>query len=221
MPDATSALRPTIDELRTIWRYSYAHSALCEAVQYVDLLDQDAANKPENITFRRALMSAMITAYVRPFTQSRIFPCKGGNFVALDGLEPPPGLKEAHDSIVRLRHKTVSHKDASESGMEINKLILVRAAEGPLHIHTITLDGLDAVTCAQLKLLCSHYIGQCGLKLHPILTKYEGQILNYPPGRYEMCLTEAPKPWIKPLQGDGQNHSVPLKPIKNPPAATP
>src|ERR1700747_1798787 len=101
-------MRPTVEDLQAIWRFTYSRASLLEAVKYLEELDTVATDSPQY----RALIHATIAAYARPFT-SCYLPPRRKKVVPLKDILPPRHLTQFHGHALTMRDTMIGHTDAT------------------------------------------------------------------------------------------------------------
>lgn len=100
-------MRPSLDDLKHLWLIAYSRSGLLEAQRWIDQMSMVDSNSP----LMSALLSAVVTAYGRGFTQSRV--SAGVTVIPLaQAPSPPTGLQETHEELLKMRNRVIGHKDA-------------------------------------------------------------------------------------------------------------
>lgn len=89
-------------------RYLISSEDFLEAKEYLEALKEN----PVEVIVQRALLTAAIVCYARPFTNNsgsreNAIPVISQKFINNIG----PKEKELHDKIIELRHKVVAHSD--------------------------------------------------------------------------------------------------------------
>ena len=107
-------MRPTVEDLQAMWRFTYSRSSLIHAADFLAQLNEVAPDlgkvTSESIRYR-ALVEAAIVSYGRPFTTCFLPPNR--KVVPLAGVPPPQHLAEFHGYALILRDTMVGHKDAT------------------------------------------------------------------------------------------------------------
>ena len=189
-------MRPSYEELKRLWLYSYSRASLIEADQWLDAMPQTDPKTPQF----RALICAVVVAYARPFTASQVTPTE--RVVPLKGVVPPPQLSAAHEMILKLRDKVMGHKDATPAKGDSttpNVMIIDRDAKG-FDLHTIIIEGMEPETQREVKSLCSHFIAYCHAQVDPIVKHYGPEIMLRPIGRYQLLVSQPPNDWIRAIR---------------------
>jgi hypothetical protein len=186
-------MRPTFEDLKTIWLLCYSRSAFHEAIEWID--EMDAAHV-RSIT--KALVYAAVVAYGRPFTQSQV--TREQRAVPLAGVSPPPHLATTHNDLLNLRNKVIGHKDAmpAEGHSDTSNMILLRRLEGSFELYTTTVLEMEPEQRKAVKELCAYFIGHCETKLRPLTRRYYSEVMRLEPGVYELLVSEPPSQWVRP-----------------------
>lgn len=192
-------MRPTREEIVSIWRYLYARSAFIDAAEYLNAYESADHTTGLGQTFARASLCAAIIAYARPFTMSQI--AAGRKREQPISHPPPSDLAEAHRLALKFRDRIYGHKDATPAeGDQITpNIIVLERHEGGFVIHAREPLKLDAWCVAQLKLLSSYFGAYCYSQMQPIVTKYNAEILTHPNGQYELRAADDSDPWLIPI----------------------
>lgn len=186
-------MRPTHDELKSIWLHSYSRSSLLEAQQWIDTMARINPKAPE----MRALVCATVISYARPFTISQVTAKE--RVVPLAGVAPPQELAAAHEMVLKLRNKVMGHKDAIPAkgdAVSPNIVLLRRDATG-FDLHTVIIEGMTDKNQDEVRKLCQHFTAYCESKIRPIIDHYGDEVMKYPPGMYELVVCDAPDPWVR------------------------
>ena len=189
-------MKPTQEELKWIWRYSYSRTSLLEAHEWIDVLGQIDPKSPQI----GALTCAIVIAYARPFTQSQISQTE--RVVPLSGVSPPSHLSATHETVLELRNKVMGHKDATPAKGDTatpNKILIKRDETG-FDLSTIVFEGIALNKRGELKSLCSHFVAHCEARTRTLIEPYRSEIMQQPLGVYELLVTESHNDWIRPLK---------------------
>ena len=187
-------MRPSHQELKDLWLYSYSRGSLLEADQWLNVMDQTDLESPQT----SALVCATVVAYARPFTISQVTGKE--RVVPLKGVSPPSHLSASHEMVLKLRDKVIGHKDATvaKGDTATPNIILVNRDATGFDIHTIIVRGMAPNIRKELKSLCSHFVAYCEAQIRPLFTRYGQEIMRHPIGVYELLVTEGPDDWIQP-----------------------
>jgi len=150
-------MRPTVEDLQAIWRFTFSRSSLLDAANFLAELDKVAAS-PESFQ-RRALVEAAVVAYARPFTTC-FLPPKRKKVVPLDGVPPPQHLAEFHDDALTLRNTMIGHKDATPTkGYTVTpNIVVVRIyPDADFEIRGTMLGRMPPATKSGLGELCAYF----------------------------------------------------------------
>jgi hypothetical protein len=186
-------MRPTFDDLKRLWTLTYSRSALLEADRWL--------GKMERVSDREllsGLVCAVIAAYGRPFTQSRVAP--GQTIVPLRGVAPPKHLEATHCDLLNIRNKVIGHKDATPAPghTETPNVLIVRRDDAGFHLHTSITQEMDRELRGRIKELCSYYVTHCDQQLDSLIKKYGAEFAQLKPGVYDVIVSEEPGDWIRP-----------------------
>jgi hypothetical protein len=200
---------PTVADLQAIWSFTYSRSSLLEAKNFLAEVSDVAPDlnqvTPESLRYR-ALVYAVITAYARPFTTCRIPPNR--QFKPLDNVPPPQELAQFHDDALILRNTMIGHSDATPAkGYTASpNMVVVRIyPDNKFSLHSVTLGEMEPPMKKALPELCDHFVLHCDANLSRLMKPYRSELMNRPPGRYELVIAEPPADWIvpfKPKHGD-------------------
>jgi hypothetical protein len=144
----------------------------------------------------RALVSAIIVAYCRPFTKSQV--TKSERVVPLSAVEPPTELDSTHRNLIGLRDKVIGHADAlpaKNHDETPNKVLIFRDATG-FNLHTVLTSDIAREERQKIRQLCAHFRAYCDEKLNPLMAKFAGDVPALP-GVYEVMITPEPEEWFK------------------------
>jgi|SRR5581483_1202525 len=189
-------MRPSHEELKQLWLYSYSRASLLEAQQWLYAMEHTDEKSPQF----RALICASVIAYARPFTTSQVTAKE--RVVPLQGVLAPPALEAAHATVLKLRNKLMGHKDATPAKGDPatpNVMLIRRNAKG-FDLHTIIVEGMLPETRKEVISLCDHFVAHCVSHVQPIIDHYGPEIMRHPIGLYELLVTEPPNDWLKPHQ---------------------
>jgi hypothetical protein len=188
-------VRPSIEDLKTLWLHAYSRSAFDEAIEYLDLLPKVPAG-----VMARVLISAAVVAYARPFSACRVTSTE--KVVPLRGVKPPDDLAENHQDAIDLRNKLIGHKDAvpAERHTTSPNIVLIHKLPTYFEVHTTTIDSMDQSAQLALKKLCVFFKQHCESIISPITKRYFAEVMKNPDGIYELIISEPPSDWIKPFQ---------------------
>jgi hypothetical protein len=186
-------MRPTFEDLKTIWLLCYSRSAFHEAAQWVD--EMEVAQDRNRV---RSLVYAAVVAYARPFTQSQV--TFDERVIPLAGVSPPLQLAPTHTDLLNLRNKVIGHKDAlpAKGHPDTPNMILLHRVGTTFELYTTMVLDMEAEQRKAVKDLCSHFITHCETKLRPLTRRYYSEMMRYKPGVYELLLSEPPNEWIRP-----------------------
>jgi hypothetical protein len=186
-------MRPSHEDLKRIWLYSYSRASLLEAKEWLDAMDHPDLKSLQ----MRAFVCATTVAYARPFTPSQITAKE--RVVPLKGVQPPKQLRATHENVLKFRDKVMGHKDAIAAKGDLkspNSICIRRDADG-FNLHTIIFEGMELETRKEVKSLCDYFVLHCDALIQPILTRCGPEIMRHPIGEYELLVTEPPNDWIK------------------------
>lgn len=187
-------MRPSAEEIAKLWLYTYSRASLLEAEEWIDTL-LGLPQPPTPLT--RALASAIVVAYARPFTKSQVTTSK--RMVALKDVEPPPDLTLTHLMVLKLRDKVIGHKDAvpAPGDLATPNIVLAKRDSSGFDLHTIIMIGMAPSLLPKLKSLCEFFVQHCETQLKPFSTRHGPEIMKEPEGMYEIVCSEPPDPWIR------------------------
>jgi hypothetical protein len=187
-------MRPSKDELTDFWKHAYSRSAFIQASCRLHLIEGVKTNP----VILQSVLDAMIIAYARPFTTSRVPP--NTQLRPLLGIDPPPSLKQAHNDLISLRHKVVGHKDAIPEATHTDtpNMVLAVVEEKDLVFHTTTVGDMDSRRQADVKALCEFFICHCDEQMKEFVTKYGRDIRAKGLGTYQIVISEPPDEWLRP-----------------------
>jgi hypothetical protein len=187
-------MRPTINELKSLWALAYSRSAMIQADGWVadmEVIDPRTTNY-------RALICALVAAYARPFTKSQV--TSSERIIPLAGVPPPSELELTHSNLLSLRNKVIGHVDvlpAKGHAETPNKMLIFRDANG-FDLHTVLTSDIAGEERQKIRQLCAHFRAYCDEKLMPLMAKISGDV-PASPGVYEVMLTDEPEEWFKPV----------------------
>lgn len=193
-------MRPTFDDLKRLWLIAYSRSAFGEVQRWIDAMT--AVQRDREL--KSALVCAVVAAYGRPFTQSRIAPTT--TVIPLkDAPPPPPELQSTHKDILSMRNKVIGHKDVTPAdGQTVtpNVLRLLRDSTG-FDLHTVITLEMDEETRAKVKSLCAHFLSYCEGQYDLILQRNGAEFLrsSIPGKMYDILISEPPEQWIREVPG--------------------
>jgi hypothetical protein len=189
-------MRPIFDDLKKLWTIAYSRSALLEADRWLDKMD--AVSSDRDLT--SALVCAVIAAYGRPFTQSRVSP--GQRIIPLGNVSPPAHLLTTHRDLLDMRNKVIGHKDATPAPghTETPNILLLNFDNNGFDLHTSITVEMDRDTRQKVKSLCSHFVAHCDQEFDSFVQKYTSELSKIKPGAYEVSVSEGPNDWIRPRQ---------------------
>jgi hypothetical protein len=188
-------MRPSHEELKQLWIYSCARGSLHEAEEWLDAMEHTVPNTSQF----RALVTAAVVAYARPFTKSQV--TSNERIVPLKDVSAPLELKDAHILMLDLRDKVIGHKDATPAKADAttpNIIIIQRDATG-FDLHTMMVKSMKPDVVKNVKILCAHFVAHCETQLRPIMERLGPAIVHFPIGRYELLVTEPPNDWIRTI----------------------
>jgi hypothetical protein len=189
-------MRPSVEDLQTIWLLTYSRSSLIDAHEFLKALDIVA---PQSLHYR-ALIDAAVIAYTRPFIQCQI-PLKG-KVVPLKDVRPPPNLAEFHRHALIMRHTMVGHKDATpvQGYTATPNIVLVKINSKGFKLHSTTIGEMEPLMRSALRELCTYFLKHCTEKLRPLTKTYYPEVMKNRPGAYELVISKPPADWIIPFQ---------------------
>ena len=188
-------MRPSSDEIAKLWLYAYSRASLLEAMEWIDTL----ANRPEDQTpVSRALASAIVVSYARPFTVSQV--SRDKRTIALRDVSPPAELADTHAMTIKLRNKVIGHKDAlpAPGDAVTPNVVLAKRDSTGFDVHTVIVVGIVPTLLAKLKALCEFFVAHCEAQLKPFIERYGPEIMKEPEGVHEIVCSDPPDPWIRP-----------------------
>lgn len=191
-------MRPSLNELIDLWRYTYARSSLIEAKEWLEIMHQNFSELFSPVF--RSLTCSTVIAYARPFTKSQV--TKTIRLVPLKDISPPLNLTNMHEKTLEMRDKVFGHKDATKLEEDIdspNKVIIKRDSQ-EIILHNLWAVGVDIDFLQKLKSLCDFFQKHCESKINPLIFKYGKEILSQPLGSYELLINESPMPWFMPYK---------------------
>lgn len=186
-------MRPSHEELKRLWIYSYSRASLIEADQWLDAMDRTEPKSPQF----RALVCAAVVAYARPFTISQV--TTNERVVPLKDVPAPQQWSATHAMVLKLRDKALGHKDATPAkgdSTTLNIMLIRRDAKG-FDLHTIIIEGMEPETRKEVRGLCAHFVAYCEAQVNPLIACYGPEIMRKPIGTYELLVTEPPDDWIR------------------------
>jgi hypothetical protein len=187
-------MRPTIDELKSLWLHAYSRSALIQARLYVEEMEKF---QPTSVAFR-ALICATVVTYARPFTTSRVSESK--QIIPLRGISPPHELALSHSNLLSLRNKVIGHVDVLPARGHVetpNKVLIVRDNTG-FNLHTLLTADIAKSERDNIAKLCAFFVDYCDKQLNNLIKKI-GNDFPVRPGVYKVLINEPPKNWIEPF----------------------
>jgi hypothetical protein len=95
----------------------------------------------------------------------------------------------------------MGHKDArpGEGNEESPNLVILNLFPASTDVHTIGYGEMTEEVRDEVCALCDYFVGQCLLRLDPVIKRCLPAIRKHPVGTYKLCLTEPPHDWIKPF----------------------
>jgi hypothetical protein len=185
-------MRPTLDELKSLWLHAYSRSSLIQA----DLWVLDLESSDSGRTKFQALVSAAIVSYCRPFTKSQV--TKSERVIPLADAKPPAELELTHSNLLGLRDKVIGHADAlpAKGHDETPNKVLILRDETGFDLHTVLTADIEPGERQRVRQLCRYLIGYCDEKLNALIGKF-GNDLPGLPGLYEVLITAEPEEWFK------------------------
>ena len=189
-------MRPTFDELRTYWLLAHSRASLLEADELLNAME---TARPKSIELR-AIISAAVIAYARPFTKFRV--TREERLAPLEGIPPPTHLARFHQDALDIRNKMIGHKDATPAQRHTTtpNVVLVHITSRTFELHTTAIEEMGAETRNALKELCAYFVAHCEKNLRPLTTAHFSEVMRHAPGVYQMVISEPPDDWIRPFQ---------------------
>src|SRR6266849_9160336 len=168
-------MRPTFEELKTYWLFAYSRSSLLEADELLKAMETAT---PRSIALR-AIISAAVVAYARPFTKFQV--TNGQRVAPLENIPPPPQLAEFHQDALDLRNKMIGHKDAipAERHTTSPNVVLVHIRFRTFELHTTTIEEMEAETRNALRALCAYFVAHCERKLRPLTRAHFSEVMRH------------------------------------------
>ncbi len=188
-------MRPSFQELKDLWLFGFARSSLHEAVACLDAIPSAAID-----IVRRALLSAALVAYARPFSAWQV--TSSERVVPLANINPPAHLLQNHKDAIAVRNKLIGHKDATpgEGHSTTANMILLHVTPTHFDLRATMVDSMDEPARTALRELCMFFINHCEGKLGCITRVYHSEITRNDPGHYELLVAEPPGEWIRPFR---------------------
>jgi hypothetical protein len=190
-------MRPTVKDLQDIWLFTYSRASLLEAAEFLADLDKVT---PGSLQYR-ALIDAAIVAYARPFTGC-LLPPKRKKVVPLKNVLPPQHLAQFHENALNLRDTVIGHKDATPAKGYTATLNIVLVGIYPDNFSlnsTTTAEMLPALKSA-LPDLCGYFVKHCERNLSRLKKIHLSELMQNPPGEYELVISEPPADWLIPFR---------------------
>jgi hypothetical protein len=186
-------MRPAFEDLKSFWILAYSRAAFSEVLRFVDAMQK---TEPLSIELR-ALTSATVISYARPFTKSQI--TRHQRIIPLKGVVPPSDLASLHDELLAMRDRVIGHKDATLGRENPNMVIINRGKRGKTSLRTLAIANFSPVKLQGIRELCAHFIKYCDEQGRPIMQRCEAAVLSLRPGVYELLATQAPDEWVRPI----------------------
>jgi hypothetical protein len=189
-------MRPTIEELQKFWLLAYSRSSLLDAHAFLKGID---TAMPGSLGLR-AMIDAAVVAYARPFTKFQL--TREERVAPLADVPPPTHLAEFHQDALDLRNKMIGHKDATPAPRHRTtpNIVQLKIDSQGFYLHTTIIREMGSETRNALKELCAYYVKYCEENLRPLTRGYFSEVMEYPPGEYELVMSESPADWIRPFR---------------------
>jgi hypothetical protein len=188
-------MRPTIEDLQSIWLFTYSRAAFIDAAEFVGELDKVATKS----LLHRALVDAAIMAYARPF-RSCYLPPERERVVPLDGVLPPQRFAVAHQHALDLRDTVIGHTDATPAKgytSTMNRAV-VGLDSDYLSLNSIMIAEMQPRLKKELTELCAYFRQHCETNLSRLKKLYLSEFTKHEPGEYELVIVEPPADWLIP-----------------------
>jgi hypothetical protein len=209
-------MRPTVDDLQSIWLFTYSRSSLLDAANFLAELDKVPPESlelgkvtPESLRYR-ALVEAAVVSYGRPFTTCFLPPKK--KVVPLKDVPPPQHLAEFHDNALMLRDTMVGHKDATPAkGYTASpNIVVVRIYPDDFSLNATMLGQMEPAMKNALRELCAYFVKHCETNLSRLRKIHLSEVMKNPVGQYELVISEPPSAWLIPFRiKHGEDFRVP------------
>lgn len=188
-------MRPTVQELCSIWLYAYSRSSFLEAETWIVAMQHVPTESP----LMRSLTCSAVVSNARPFTKSQITSDK--RVVPLQGILAPPNLTSTHEMILKLRDKVIGHKDAipGKKDSSTPNIILIKRDASGFDLNTVEVKAMAPEVQAQVKSLCCFFVKHCESHLKPLMDRFTPEVVQHPIGLYELLVSEPPSPWIREI----------------------
>jgi hypothetical protein len=202
-------MRPTVEDLQAIWRFTYSRSSLLDAKNFIGQLSEVPPAfgevTPESLRYR-ALVEAAVVSYGRPFTTCYL-PPKRQQVVPLQGVSPPEHLAEFHENALIMRDTMIGHKDATPArGYKASpNIVFVRIFPDTYSLNGVMLGEMLPPLKKAFPQLCDHFVRHCESNLSQLTQPYRSEFMQNAPGEYELMIIEPPAAWLvpfKPKHGD-------------------
>lgn len=184
---------PPLHDCLEIWRYTYARSSLVDALDAAQaLLDGQASLM---LVLKKALVGHLVISYARPFTKSQFTISKRD--IPLTETSVPSTKRATHDFLLKMRDKSIGHKDATAFADSTVNRVLVRLGDDSLSLHTVSPFDIDPAKLADIMALCEELIESCDIALDPYVRTYFLGKSRPAKGEYLIMTEEAPSEWLK------------------------
>jgi hypothetical protein len=207
-------MRPTVEDLQSIWLFTYSRASLLDAAGFLGELDKAA---PESLQYR-ALVDAAVVAYARPFTVC-LLPPERKKVVPLKDVLPPHHFTEFHEYALILRNTMIGHKDPTPAKgyTATPNRVLVHIEPHNFSLNVSIIGKIEPSLNNVLSQLCDHFVKHCEGELSRLKKKHLSEFMKHPPGEYELVISEPPAAWLIPFRtkhGADFRESPTAKPLK-------
>ena len=190
-------MRPTIEDLQSIWLFTYSRSAFIEAEDSLDEL----RNVPSESLQYRALVAAAITAYMQPFTPCFIPPNR--KVIPFKDVPIPEHLARFHEDAMNLRDTMIGHMDATPAdGYTASpNIVTIRICpDNRFILHSATIGEMEPESKNGLLQLCGFFRKYCNENLSRLTKACRSALMKHGPGQYELVISEPPADWLIPFR---------------------
>jgi hypothetical protein len=137
---------------------------------------------------------------MRPFTTCFLPPNR--KVKPLGNVPIPQHLAQFHEHAINLRDTMIGHTDATPvKGYTASpNIVVVRINPNTFNLRSVTIGEMEPALKNALLQLCVHFRKHCESNLSRLTKIYRSELMQHPPGQYELVISEPPADWLVPFR---------------------
>jgi hypothetical protein len=171
-----------------IWRYQYARASLIEASEAAKFL---LGKGPLRSPLQEAVVSLIVMAYARPFTESRTTASE--RLIPLNKKAVPPAFGDLHAELLHMRNWAIGHKDATAFPSTLLNRVVVHVGDSGIELRTTSPINITDSALRRTLELCGHPITHCEAEVRKYISYFSGVCK----GVYYLSLEQSPSEWLE------------------------